>query len=305
MVRYNWLLVTFLVVFVAAALFRLLLTRMNVNHLRRHGHKAPAVFAGEIDEGTLSLMTDYTSESARFGSLEGIFDDALILAILLSGLLPWLLGLIIALKLHFILSGLIFFGVLALLGSILGIPFDLYSQFVIEKKHGFSTMTIKLWIADFIKSFLISAILMAILMGAFLALLHYAPNSWWFWIWIVFASFQLLMLWLYPLVIAPLFNKFEPVRNEGLKEAITTMMAKVGLKTQGVYQVDAGKRSKHTNAYFSGMGKSKRIVLYDTLLASHTDEEIISVLAHEIGHWKKKHIAKQLVFIELASLLVF
>jgi STE24 endopeptidase len=305
MVQYNTLLIAFLIIYVAGALFRLFLTKINVKHLHRHGQKVPPVFAGEIDEGTLSRMTNYTTESARFGSVESIFDETITLVILLSGMLPWLLNLILALKLHFVLSGLIFFGILALIGGLLDIPFDLYGHFVIEKKYGFSTMTIKLWITDLIKSLLISAILMGILLGAFLALLHYAPNSWWFWIWIVFASFQLLMLWLYPIVIAPLFNKYEPVKNEGLKEAIIAMMVKVGLKTQGVYQVDAGKRSKHTNAYFTGLGKTKRIVLYDTLLASHTDEEILSVLAHEIGHWKKKHILKQLIFVELGSLLVF
>lgn len=305
MVQYNTLLIAFLIIYIAGSFFRLFLTKINVNHLRHHGQKVPPVFAGEIDETTMTRMMNYTTQSARFGSIEGIFDDGLTLLILLSGLLPWLLSLVFALKIHFILSGLFFFGILALIGGVFDIPFDLYGHFVIEKKYGFSTMTIKLWITDLIKSIVISSILMGILLGAFLALLHYAPNSWWLWIWIVFASFQLLMLWLYPIVIAPLFNKYEPVKNEGLKEAIIAMMARVGLKTQGVYQVDAGKRSKHTNAYFTGLGKSKRIVLYDTLLASHTDEEILSVLAHEIGHWKKKHIIKQLIFVELGSLPVF
>jgi STE24 endopeptidase len=113
------------------------------------------------------------------------------------------------------------------------------------------------------------------------------------------------MIWLYPVLIAPLFNKFEPVRDGALKEDIISLMAKVGLKAKGVFQVDAGKRSKHTNAYFTGLGKTKRIVLFDTLLNSHSADEILSVLAHEAGHWKKKHIMKQLVFTEIASLAVF
>jgi STE24 endopeptidase len=134
--------------------------------------------------------------------------------------------------------------------------------------------------------------------------LRHAPQYWWFWTWVVFASFQMLMIWVYPVVIAPLFNKYEPVRDEGLKEAIVAMMAKVGLKTEGVYQMDAGKRSRHTNAYFTGFGKTKRIVLFDTLIASHSRDEITSVLAHEIGHWKRRHILKQLLFMEVASLVV-
>ena len=305
MVQWNILLIVFLILFTAGALFRWFLTYLNVRHLRLHGHEVPEVFRGEIDEPTLARMSDYTADSSRFGSLEHVFDDIVTLVILLSGFLPILVGLILSWKLNFILSGLIFFGTLALMSSVLDIPFSLYSTFVIEKKYGFSTITLTLWLADLIKSFLISSILMGILLSAMLALIHYAEHFWWFWVWLVFSGFQLLMVWLYPLLIAPLFNKFEPVQNETLKEAIISLMAKVGLKTEGVFQVDAGKRSTHTNAYFTGLGKTKRIVLYDTLLTSHSSDEILSVLAHEAGHWKKKHIMKQLVFTEAASLGVF
>jgi STE24 endopeptidase len=174
---------------------------------------------------------------------------------------------------------------------------------VIEKRYGFSTITMRLWITDLIKGLLISTILLGILLGAMLALVYYAEHTWWFWAWLVFSAFQLLIVWLYPLLIAPLFNKFEPIENEALKEAIIALMARVGLKTGGVFQVDAGKRSKHTNAYFTGLGKTKRIVLYDTLLRSHAPDEILSVLAHEAGHWKKRHIIKQLVLTETISLV--
>jgi STE24 endopeptidase len=305
MVQWNILLIVFLILFTAGALFRWFLTYLNVRHLRLHGHQLPEVFRGEIDEPTLAQMSDYTADSSRFGSLEHVFDDIVTLVILLSGFLPILVGLILSWKLNVILTGLIFFGILALMSSALDIPFSLYSTFVIEKKYGFSTITLKLWLADLIKSLLISSVLLGILLGAMLALIHYAEQSWWFWVWLVFSGFQMLMVWLYPVLIAPLFNKYEPVQNEALKEAIITLMAKVGLKTEGVFQVDAGKRSTHTNAYFTGLGKTKRIVLYDTLLTSHSSDEILSVLAHEAGHWKKKHIMKQLVFTEAASLGVF
>jgi STE24 endopeptidase len=305
MVQWNILLILFLVLFAAGSISRWLLTYINVGYLRLHGRDVPEVFQGEIDEGTLSRMSDYTADSSRFGSIEHFFDDMVTLIILLSGFLPLLVVLILSWNLNFILSGLIFFGILALISSVLDIPFSLYSTFVIEKKYGFSTITIKLWITDLIKSLLISMILMGILLGAMLALIHYAEHSWWFWVWVVFSAFQLLMVWLYPVLIAPLFNKFEPVQNEELKDAIIALMEKVGLKTEGVFQFDAGKRSKHTNAYFTGLGKTKRIVLYDTLLSSHSSDEILSVLAHEAGHWKKKHIMKQLVFTEAASLGVF
>jgi STE24 endopeptidase len=305
MVQWNILLIVFLVLFTAGALFRWFLTYLNVRHLRRYGHRVPDVFRDEIDEATLVRMSDYTADSSRFGAVEHFFDDAVTLIILLSGFLPLLVGFILSWELNVILSGLIFFGILALISSVLDIPFSLYSTFVIEKKYGFSTITLKLWIADLIKSLLLSAILMGILLGAMLALIRYAEYSWWFWGWLVFSGFQLLMVWLYPVLIAPLFNKYEPVQDEMLKEAIIALMTKVGLKTEGVFQVDAGKRSTHTNAYFTGLGKTKRIVLYDTLLTSHSSDEILSVLAHEAGHWKKKHIMKQLIFTEIAALGVF
>ncbi len=305
MVQFNPLMILFLFMFVAVAILRRLLTALNIRHLRRHGHEVPEAFAGEIDGETLTRMSRYTAESSKFGALEGLFDDVVTLAILLSGFLPWLSALILHGKAHFIASGLMFFGVLFLISFLLSIPFALYQTFVIEKKYGFSTVTPALWISDLLKNFMISAILLGILLGAFLALMHYAEKTWWLWAWIIFAAFQLLMLWLYPVVIAPLFNKYEPVRDDALKEAIVAMMAKAGLKTEGVYQVDEGKRSRHTNAYFTGIGRTKRIVLFDTLLNSHSRDEILAILAHEIGHWKKRHILMQLVFMETFSLAVF
>ena len=303
MVQWNILLIAFLVAFVISSVFRLLLTYINVSYLRRHGHDVPEVFQGEIDEATLARMTEYTADSSRFGAVAHFFDDAVTLLVLLSGLLPLLVGIVLSWNLHFILSGLIFFGTLALLSGILDIPFSLYSTFVIEKRYGFSTITARLWITDLIKGLLLSAILMGILLGAMLALVYYAEHTWWLWAWLVFSAFQMLIVWLYPVLIAPLFNKFEPIENDALKEAIIALMAKVGLKTGGVFQIDAGKRSKHTNAYFTGLGKTKRIVLYDTLLKSHASEEILSVLAHEAGHWKKRHIIKQLILTETFSLV--
>lgn len=304
-VQWNVLSIGFIIAFFVCSVSRWMLTQINVRHLRRYGRDVPDVFKGDIDDATLSRMTDYTVESSRFGSIEHVFDDGVTLLVLLSGFLPWLAGVILSWNCNFILSGLFFFASLSCIGGVLDLPFSLYGTFVLEKKYGFSTITFKLWAIDLIKNLLITAILMGILLGAFLALITYAPTTWWFWVWLIFAAFQLLMLWLYPLVIAPLFNKFEPVRDATLKEAIINLMDKVGLKTEGVYQIDAGKRSRHTNAYFTGMGKTKRIVLFDTLLSSHTPDEILSILAHEIGHWKKRHILKQLVFIEIASLAVF
>ncbi len=300
----KYLIVGFLVLFAGRFCWRYFLQQLNISCLRKHGKDIPPVFQGVIDEATLNKMVDYTVDNTRLAAKENLVDDVVELALVFL-LLPLLVAAIGGLKLHFIVQALVFFGVLAAISGIVGLPFNIYSTFVLEKKYGFSTITWKLWLADFFKSLILSVILMGILISAFMAFIFYLPESWWFWAWIFFTLFEMLLLWIYPVVIAPLFNKYEPIADESLKEQIQSLMAKVGLKAQGIYQVDEGKRSRHTNAYFTGLGRTKRIVLYDTLLASHTHEEILSVLAHEIGHWKKKHILKQLVFMVCASAVLF
>ena len=298
----NTLIVLFLILFLGRIIWRYILQQLNIRHLRNHGKEIPSVFQGVIDETTLTKMVDYTYDNSRLASKENLAEDILELAILFL-FLPVLVGKLAGLQLHIIWQALIFFGVLAVIGGVAGIPFDLYHTFVLEKKYGFSTITWRLWLTDLIKSVIISAVLMGFMLAAFMAFILYLPKSWWFWAWIFFSSFEILLMWLYPVVIAPLFNKYEPIKDEALKEKIILLLNKVGLKAKGIFQVDEGKRSKHTNAYFTGIGKTKRIVLYDTLLASHSQEEILAVLAHEIGHWKKKHILKQLIFMIAASLV--
>jgi STE24 endopeptidase len=297
------LLLLFLILFLGRIIWRYILQQLNIGHLRNHGKEIPPVFQGVIDEATLAKMVDYTYDNSRLETKENLAEDIIELAILFL-LLPVLVGKLAGLQLHIIWQVLIFFGVLAAIGGVAGIPFDLYHTFVLEKKYGFSTITWRLWLTDLIKSVIISAVLMGLMLAAFMAFILYLPGTWWFWAWIFFTSFEILLMWLYPVVIAPLFNKYEPIKDNLLKEKITSLMAQVGLKAKGIYQVDEGKRSKHTNAYFTGIGKTKRIVLFDTLLASHSPEEILAVLAHEIGHWKKKHILKQLIFMIVASLVV-
>jgi STE24 endopeptidase len=297
------LVVLFLILFVGRIVLRYFLQRLNMNNLRTHSKVIPPVFAGEIDEATLSKMVDYTCDNSRLGTKENLLEDTVELTMLFL-LVPIMVGWLAGLHIHIIPQALIFFGILAAIGGITGLPLTLYHTFVLEKKYGFSTITWKIWITDFVKSLIVSAILMSIMISAFMAFVSYLPKSWWFWAWVFFTLFEIILLWLYPVLIAPLFNKYEPIQDELLKEKITALLDKAGLKAKGIYQVDAGKRSRHTNAYFTGIGKTKRIVLYDTLLASHSPEEIIAVLAHEIGHWKKKHILKQLIFMIGASLVL-
>jgi STE24 endopeptidase len=297
------LVVLFLVLFAGRMVWRYFLQQLNIRDLKVYGKIIPPVFRAEIDEATLNKMVDYTYDNSRLAAKENLTDDVIELAILfvfLQLLVVWIAGL----NFHFIGQALTFFCVLAAIGGITGLPFDLYGTFVLERKYGFSTITWKLWLADLSKSVLISALLMGTMISALMVFIMYLPTSWWFWGWAFFTLFQIILMWLYPVLIAPLFNKFEPIKDEALKEKIIILLNKAGLKAKGIYQVDEGKRSKHTNAYFTGIGKTKRIVLYDTLLSSHTPDEIVAVLAHEIGHWKKKHILKQLTFMIGASLIL-
>jgi STE24 endopeptidase len=299
----NILLISFLILFVGRIVCRYILQQFNIRNLKIYGKVIPPVFRGEIDEATLNKMVDYTYDNSRLTAKANLASDGIELAILFL-LLPVMAVWVTGMNLHIIGQALIFFGLLAIIGGIAGLPFELYDTFVLEKKYGLSTITWKLWFSDLIKSALISAILMVVMISAFMAFIHYFPSSWWFWAWVFFTLFEIILMWLYPVLIAPLFNKFEPIKDEALREKINALMDKVGLKAEGIYQVDEGKRSKHTNAYFTGIGKTKRIVLYDTLISSHTPDEIVAVLAHEVGHWKKKHILKQLSFMIVASLIL-
>jgi STE24 endopeptidase len=303
MIQFNALLIAFLAVFIFQILFQIFLSLLNVNYLRRQENHVPRVFQGTVNKEKFSKIIAYTADSTRFGIVERLFDQVVLLVILLTGLLPWMVEIITTWHMGFIGGGLVFFAIFAVFSNLLGIPFDLYSTFVIEDRYGFNTKTIKLWAIDWVKGMALSFILGGIIIFFLLALVHYVTNAWWFFAWIVISVFELLIMWLYPVLIAPLFNKFEPIHSKELEDKIATLMEKAGLAVKGVFQMDAGKRSKHTNAYFTGIGKTKRIVLFDTLLSSHGDEEILSVLAHEAGHWMKKHILKQLILLEILSLI--
>jgi len=304
MIRGNALLVAFVVLYLASMLLEAALSGLNIRHLRRRGHEAPPAFAGHLDGETLARMSRYGAETGRFQLFKRIWSDAVTLALVLSGLLPWLDRFIRNLEIPSVLSGLVFFGALGFAGGILDLPFRIWGTFVIERRWGFSTISWRTWLADLAKEALLAALLMGLLLGSLLAIVQHAPRAWWFWTWLLFVLFEMLLLWLYPVWIAPLFNRFEPLRDEELRRAVLETASRAGIAVEGVYQVDAGRRSRHTNAYFTGLGRTKRIVLYDTLLASHERDEILAVLAHEIGHWKLRHVAKKLAALLLLSLAV-
>ena len=302
MIQWNVLLLGFLALFFLRTGAQVFLHRLNLSFLRQRGDRIPEVFQGVLDQEKFKKISVYTVESSEFNLFASISDQGFLLVILLSGFLPWLVKGIAQSHLGTVMEGLIFFAALAVLTHLFQIPFDLYDTFVIEERHGFNTMNFRTWTVDLLKSVVLSALLGGLLLAVLLGLVVYGGSLWWFWAWVLLGFFQLLLLWLFPVVIAPLFNKFEPVENKQLEQRIEGLMEKVGLRLRGVFRMDASKRSKHTNAYFTGIGRTKRIVLFDTLLGSHTEDEILAVLAHEIGHWKKKHLLKQLLILETLSL---
>ena len=305
MIHFNLLLQIFLAVFLLRSGVQICLNWLNISYLRQHGTTVPEIFQDIIDPEKLKKISAYTVDSENFAMVATLANQGLFLVILLSGFLPWLVKTINQWHYGQIVSGLIFFAALSISANLLRIPFGLYEAFVIEERYGFNVMNFKVWFSDLFKSIVIGAIMGGLLLSLLLVLVIYGGNVWWIWAWMLVGGFELLLLWLYPVVILPLFNKFDPIENIGLENRIRTLMEKVGLRAKGIFKMDASKRSKHTNAFFVGLGRTKRIVLFDTLLASHAEEEILAVLAHEAGHWKKKHILRMLVPLEILSFVSF
>ncbi len=288
--------------FAAMTAFTYWLRHINLQYLKQHGAAIPEGFEGAIDEEKLRASTAYTFATSRLGLWESLFDNFLLIVFLFGGLLTLYDRFASGLSGSFITSAVIFFLLLTWGQTLLGIPFDLYRTFRIETHFGFNTTTPSLWLADLFKSQAIGTLLLSLLIAAALGLIQWSPLHWWIWIWAFMAIFSLFIMFISPYVIEPLFNKFEPVTEEGLEDEIRIMMEKAGLKVGRVMQMDASKRSKHSNAYFTGIGRVKRIVLFDTLIRQMSHGEIVAVLAHEIGHWKRGHIWKRLVMAEILAL---
>lgn len=305
MIQFNIIFYFFIILFVARSAVQLYLHLINRFHLRKNKNYIPEEFKDIIDSEKFQRISNYTMESESCEMTHTLINHFILLLLLLTGILPWWVELIGKTGFGPIVNGLIFFGSLGILSIFIRIPFSLYENFSIEVRYGFNIMSLRLWLFDLIKSVLISFIIGGLILFILFLLIQKGGSLWWFFAWMITGAIELLILWLFPIVIAPLFNKFELIEDREISDQIKELMEKVGLRSGGVYKMDEAKRSKHTNAYFTGIGKTKRIVLYDTLLTSHPLEEIIAIVAHEIGHWKKKHILKQIIFIEAISFILF
>ena len=279
------------------------LASRQIRAVARHRAAVPQEFVGTIGLPAHQRAADYTVAKLRFGLLDLALAAAVLLGWTLLGGLDALNGwLIDLLGPRPLLQPLALLLAFTLINGLIDLPASLYQTFVIEERFGFIKMTWRLWLGDMLKSTLVSVAIGLPLAAAVLWLMQATGEWWWLWTWGVWMAFSLLMLVIYPTVIAPLFNRFEPLQDESLKERVTQLMARCGFAAKGLFVMDGSRRSAHANAYFTGFGAAKRVVFFDTLLNQLTPPEVEAVLAHELGHFKHRHIVKRIVGLFAMSL---
>ncbi|MFH1044656.1 MAG: M48 family metallopeptidase [Pseudomonadota bacterium] len=298
---------TFTAVFlVALALtlgLRLWLAGRHVRHISRCRDIVPADFSEHINLAAHQKAADYSGAKTRLGMIDLLIGAMLLLALTLGGALQalhdaWLFVFDAGSHAH----GIALIVSVALISGLIDLPLSLYRTFVIEARFGFNKMTLRLFIADLIKQMLLGAALGLPLVWCVLWLMQRMGEAWWLYVWVTWMAFNLLVLTLYPTLIAPLFNKFTPLEDAALKSRIEALLAKCGFRSQGVYMMDSSRRTSHGNAYFTGFGAAKRIVLFDTLIARLAPAEIEAVLAHELGHFRHHHVWKRMAALFAISL---
>ena len=295
----------YLVFFGVELIFEYSLTWLNVRTVKAHAGNIPESFRGVFDDEAYSKSVSYTLVKSRFGMIVALISSVVVLSVVVSGLLGVIDNWITGAGLKPGITGILFVAVISTMFHIIGLPASIYSLFTIEKRFGFNTMTVKTFILDEVKGLTLSAVIgIPLLLGLFWFIRAAGP-LWWLFAFAAFVAFQLFISIIYPLVIAPLFNKFTPLEEGDLRSKIEELASKLSFASRGIFVMDGSRRSRHSNAYFSGIGRSKRIVLFDTLIEKLKSEEILAVLAHEIGHQKKRHIIQRLVVSFALTLLSF
>jgi len=286
-------------------LLRVWLVSRQVRHVASHRAAVPATFAHRISLAAHQKAADYTLAKAKVSLIDITLSAAVLLCWTLLGgldaLNSWLSGLLgpgmwqqLALLAGF-----------ALISGLIELPLSLYQTFRLEQRFGFNQMTLGLWLGDLLKSTLVGAVIGLPIAALILWLMGTTGPMWWLWAWGAWTVFNLLLMWIFPSFIAPLFNKFEPLTDEVLKTRVTALMQRCGFAAKGLFVMDGSRRSAHANAYFTGFGNSKRVVFFDTLLKQLSADEVEAVLAHELGHFKHKHITKRMLLMFGVSLLGF
>jgi len=292
--------------FVAASvLVRLWLSQRQIKHIQAHTAQVPAAFAERISLQDHQRAADYSCTKLKLGRVMLAWETLWLLLWTIGGGINLIDQWWTTLEYSPLVTGISVIFTLTLISSILDLPFSLYQTFVVEERFGFNKTTLITWFVDLLKTTMLIVILGLPLLAAILWLMNQAGENWWIYAWLVWMGFSLTMIWAYPAFIAPLFNKFSQLENLSLRTRIENLLSRCGFHSQGVFVVDGSKRSSHGNAYFTGFGKNKRIVFYDTLLESLSEDEVEAVLAHELGHFKRKHITKTLLLSSAISALGF
>ena len=283
---------------------KLWLARRQVRFVAAHRDGVPPVFTGRVGLDAHRKAADYTVARVRFSREELLAEAALLVLLTLGGGLAWLVGWTASLGMGPLLTDVALVVAVALIAGLVGLPFSYVQTFRIEAKFGFNRTTRSLWFADVAKSALVAAVLGIPLVALVLWLMRVAGTAWWLWAWGAWMVFQVLVLALYPTVIAPLFNRFSPLPEGPARTAIEALLARCGFTSKGLFVMDGSRRSTHGNAYFTGFGRAKRIVFFDTLLERLAPDEIEAVLAHELGHFRLRHVLKRMAWSAALSLVL-
>lgn len=297
----------FTVLFVSAlgagVLLRMWLATRHVRHIGANRHQVPPAFAERISLVSHQRAADYTVARVRLGMVELLVQAAWLIVLTLMGGLQAMIavGALLPESLDW-LRPLLLLMMVACVGALIDVPFAWWRQFRLEEKFGFNRMTLRLFVSDLVKGALVAALLGLPLAAAVLGLMEAAGPSWWLWAWCVWMGFNLTVLLVYPTIIAPLFNRFEPLPEGPVRNRVEQLLRRTGFATGGLFVMDGSRRSAHGNAYFTGFGRSRRIVFYDTLLRQLEADEIEAVLAHELGHFRLRHLVRRLIMVALMSL---
>ena len=300
----SWFTLIFVLALAVSLATQLWLARRQIRHVAANRAAPPAHFATRITLTAHQKAADYTIARTRLAMLDTVLDGIVLLVLTLGGGLAALEARAELLPIGSLWQDVALVVSVTLLTAAVGLPIAWYRTFVVEQRFGFNRMTLGLWLADLARTALLGALLGIPLLTLVLWLMARAGTWWWLYAWVAWVAFQLLMLVLFPTVIAPLFNKFRPLTDELLRARVERLLARCGFAAKGLFVMDGSRRSSHGNAYFTGFGAARRIVFFDTLLSRLQPEEIEAVLAHELGHFKLKHVIKRIAWFTASSLVL-
>jgi STE24 endopeptidase len=298
-----WMTLAFACLLVANLVTKFWLANRQVRHVAAHRTQVPTDFAASIDLSAHQKAAAYTIAKLRLGLIDLALDTVLLLGWTLLGGLQWLNELTLAWLGQGMSQQMALVVSFMLIGGLIGLPLSLYQTFGLEQRFGFNNATWRLWLSDLVKGLIVGAILGLPILWLVLWLMQAGGTLWWLWTWAALVVYQLFVMWIAPNVIMPLFNKFTPLEDDSLKERATRLMNECGFQSKGFFVMDGSRRSSHSNAFFTGFGSAKRVVFFDTLLKQLNGDEMQAVLAHELGHFKHRHILKMMLTSFASSLL--